>query len=62
MGQRRRSFDNAWTKACEKAKAPRRILHDFRRPAVRKLERTGVPWSVAMKLTDHKTTESVYRR
>jgi integrase len=35
--------------------------HDFRRTAVRKMERSGVPRSVASKLTVHKT-EEVYRR
>jgi integrase len=50
-----------WKKACTAIGLPNRIMHDFRRTAVRNLERAGVPRSVAMKLTGHKT-ESVYRR
>jgi hypothetical protein len=37
------------------------MLHDFRRTAVRNLERAGVSRSTAMKLTGHKS-EAVYRR
>lgn len=55
------SFSEAFKAACRKAGCPGRILHDLRRTAIRNLERAGVPRSVAMKLTGHKT-ESVYRR
>ena len=43
------------------AKLPGKMVHDFRRTAVRNLERAGVPRSVAMKLTGH-LAESIYRR
>jgi hypothetical protein len=38
-----------------------RIPHDFRRTAVRNLERAGVPRSAAMRMVGHKT-EAIYRR
>ena len=44
-----------------KAGLPGLLVHDLRRSAVRRMEQAGVPRSVAMKLTGHRT-ESVYRR
>ena len=54
-------FKRSWCTACPKARVSGRIFHDFRRTAVRNLERAGVPRAVAMKLTGHKA-ESIYRR
>ncbi|MEX2582585.1 MAG: site-specific integrase, partial [Gemmatimonadota bacterium] len=56
-----RKMDGTWRSACERAGIPDALFHDLRRTAVRNLEKAGVPRSVAMKLTGHKT-EAVYRR
>ena len=56
-----KSFRRAWLTACKGAGLSGRIPHDFRRTAVRNLERAGVPRSTAMKMVGHKT-ESIYRR
>ena len=60
-GKPTKDLHKVWRKACAAAGCPGRIPHDFRRTAVRNLERAGVSRSVAMKLVGHKT-ESVYRR
>ena len=51
----------AWKSACAKARVSGMLRHDLRRTAVRNLERAGVPRSVAMKITGHRT-ESIYSR
>ena len=56
-----RNFRHCWKDACRAACVPGLLVHDFRRTAVRNLERAGVPRSAAMKITGHKT-ETVYRR
>lgn len=55
------SFTKAWKNACRLPGSPGRIPHDFRRTAVRNLDRAGIPRSVAMRMVGHKT-ESIYRR
>ena len=56
-----RDYAQAWRTARGLAKLTGRVPNDFHRSGVRNLERAGVPRSVAMKLTGHKT-ESVYLR
>ena len=60
QGKPIKSFYAAWRTACAQAGVAR-IPHDFRRTAVRNLERAGVPRSAAMAMVGHKT-ESIYRR
>jgi len=55
------SFRKAWATACKRAGLAGKIPHDFRRTAVRNLERAGIPRSAAMAMVGHQT-ESIYRR
>jgi integrase len=55
------SFNKAWATACRAAGVPGRVLHDFRRTAVRNLVRVGVPERVAMQLVGWKSRQMLDR-
>ena len=54
-------FRRAWLTACRLAGCPGKLPHDFRRTAVRNMERAGVPRSSGKALSGH-ITDSVYER
>ena len=56
-----KEYYGAWRSACKRAGVSGRLVHDFRRTAVDRLEWSGVPRAVAMKLTGHET-DAVYPR
>jgi len=55
------SFAKAWATACRAAGIPGRVLHDFRRTAVRNLLRAGVAERVAMQMVGWKSRQMLDR-
>lgn len=60
-GQPINSFNKAWATACCAAGVPGRVLHDFRRTAVRNLVRAGVSERVAMQMVGWKSRQMLDR-
>jgi integrase len=56
-----REFRKSWKTACTVAGCGNTVFHDLRRSAVRDLVRAGVPQSVAMKISGHRTAAMFQR-
>ena len=57
-----KTFYKAWKTACAKVGVPvQRIFHDFRRTAVRNMDRARVPRQVAKQISGHKT-DAIFNR
>jgi len=56
-----RDFRSAWKSVLEDSGLSGRLFHDFRRTAIRNMVRAGVPQSVAMKISGHRT-DAIFRR
>jgi integrase len=60
-GRAMKKLRRSWQNACRASGLSGKLLHDFRRTAVRNLIRAGVQQAIAMKITGHKT-DSIFRR
>ncbi len=60
-GEPIREFRKSWASACAKAGVAGRLFHDLRRSAVVGMIRSGVPQTVAMAISGHRTTSMFVR-
>ena len=54
-------FDGTWRRACRLGGCPGKLFHDLGRTAVRSMVRAGVPQSVAMAISGHRTISRFLR-
>ncbi len=54
-GNQIKSYDAAWRSACKRAGLEGKMVHDFRRTAIRNMVRAGIPKHTAMQLSGHRT-------